>query len=110
MHRLAFNSALIGAGLFACAAWTSLPSSVSAFELQTAPSADPYTGSSFGDPDERPLPAPLSPPRLEVDGTAAMANSDYAGNPANNPALIPAPATDTPFWSYSGAPMQRFGN
>ncbi len=29
-------------------------------------------------------------------------------NPADNSALIPTPQGDMPFWTYSGAPAERF--
>jgi hypothetical protein len=69
MQRLALGLALTSASLFACAATTLLPSRVLAFE--TEPGAITVLGGAtqFQDPDEKSLPAPLSSPKLEEDGT-----------------------------------------
>jgi hypothetical protein len=107
MQRLALNLALMGAALVAGAAWTGLPRTALAFDVETG-ATNPGGNAGFGDPDEAAMPAPLSSPRLEVDGTAAMMGSTYGSNPADNAALIPTPTKDMPFWSFSGAPAQRF--
>ena len=69
MQRLALGLALTTAFLFACAAVMLLPSRVSAFETEPGVVSVPGATTQFQDPDEKPLPAPLSSPKLEEDGT-----------------------------------------
>ena len=69
MQRLALGLALTTAFLFACAAVMLLPSRVSAFETEPGVVSVPGATAQFQDPDEKPLPAPLSSPKLEEDGT-----------------------------------------
>ncbi len=109
MKRLAVFLACASAAGLSLAALAGLPGLAMAFELETGAATVPGGTAQFGDPDETPLPAPLSTPKLEVDGTAAMATSKF-GNPADNSALIPTPGGDMPFWTYSGVPAQRFGD
>lgn len=70
MQRLTLSLALVSASLLACGAATVLPSRVMAFELDTGAVTDPGGTTRFGDPDEKPLPAPLPSARLEEDGTS----------------------------------------
>jgi hypothetical protein len=69
MQRLALGLALTTASLFACAAVTLVPSRVLAFETEPSVVSVPGGTTQFQDPDEKPLPAPLSSPKLEEDGT-----------------------------------------
>lgn len=108
MKRLAFILTLAGVAGFAIAALSGLPRVARAFEVDTGAATVPGGTARFNDPDETPLPAPLSSPRLQEDGTAAMAPViGGGGNPANDGTVIPAPSGNAPFWTYSGAPAQR---
>ena len=69
MQRLALGLALTSASLFACAAVTLVPSRVLAFETEPSVVSVPGGTTQFQDTDEKPLPAPLSSPKLEEDGT-----------------------------------------
>ena len=69
MQRLALGLALTTASLFACAAVTLVPSRVLAFETEPGVVSVPGATTQFQDPDEKPLPAPLSSPKLAEDGT-----------------------------------------
>jgi hypothetical protein len=75
MQRLALGLALISASLFACAAAALLPSRVMAFELDTGAVTVPGGSTQFQAPDEKPLPAPLTLPKLEEDGTTSQMTS-----------------------------------
>jgi hypothetical protein len=108
MKRLAFILTLAGVAGFAIAALSGLPRVARAFEVDTGAATVPGGTARFNDPDETPLPAPLSSPRLQEDGTAAMAPViGGGGNPANDGTVIPAPSGNAPFWTYSGAPAQQ---
>jgi hypothetical protein len=109
MQRLALSAALMSATLLAGAGAVALPGQAMAFEVNTGAATVPGGAAQFGDPDETPLPAPLPSARLEEDGTSVqMAPTGGSGNPADNGAMIPSPQGDMPFWTYSGAPAQRF--
>ena len=69
MQRLALGLALTSVSLFACAAATLLPSRVMAFETEPGAVTVPGGTTQFQDPDEKPLPAPLSSRKIEEDGT-----------------------------------------
>jgi hypothetical protein len=108
MKRLAFILTLGGVAGLVIAALSGLPSVARAFEVDTGAATVPGGTARFNDPDETPLPAPLSTPQLQEDGTAAMAPViGRGGNSANDGTLIPAPSGNAPFWTYSGAPAQR---
>jgi hypothetical protein len=108
MKRLAFMLTLAGIAGLVMAALSGLPRAARAFEVDTGAATVPGGTARFNDPDETPLPAPLSTPRLQEDGTAAMMPvMGGGGNPANDGTAIPAPSGNTPFWTYSGAPAQR---
>ena len=74
MKRLAVGLAAISASLFICAAATVLPNRVMAFEMQTGAVTVPGGSTQFQDPDEKPLPAPLTLPQLKLEGDGTMAS------------------------------------
>ncbi len=73
MRRLAVVLAVISASSLICVAATVLPKRVIAFEMQTEAVTVP--GTQFQDPDEKPLLAPLTLPKLEEDGTTSQMGS-----------------------------------
>ena len=90
MKRLAVGLAAISASLFICAAATVQPNRVMAFEMQTGAVTVPGGSTQFQDPDEKPLPAPLTLPKLEGDGTTSMASgSDLQSTPGTGLQLTP---------------------
>ena len=83
MKRLAVGLAAISASLFICAAATVLPNRVMAFEMQTGAVTVPGGSTQFQDPDEKPLPAPLTLPQLKLEGDGTMASgTDLQSTPA----------------------------
>ena len=69
MQRLALGLALTSASLFACAVAALLPGPAMAFETESGVVTVPGGSTQFQDPDEQPLPAPLSSPKLGEGGT-----------------------------------------
>jgi hypothetical protein len=108
MQRLALSFALASAALLTFSAAVVPSGHASAFEINAVPSGS--AGTAFGDPDEASLPTPPSSPKLQEDGTSLQIApvTGNSPNPADNPALIPAPAQEMPAWTYSGASAQRF--
>jgi hypothetical protein len=103
MQRLALGLALTSASLFACAAATLLPSRVMAFETEPGAVTVPGGTTQFQDPDEKPLPAPLSSPKLEEDGT----NLQMApGTSSPGASLQLAPGTSLQITAGPGAGLQ----
>jgi hypothetical protein len=94
-----FGLALTSAFLVACATAALLPNPAMAFETESGAVTVPGASTQFQDPDEKPLPAPLSSPRPGEDGASLqmgpsglqMAPTTDGGNPADNRALIPSP-------------------
>jgi hypothetical protein len=83
MKRLAVGLAAISAFLFICPAVTVLPNRVMAFEMQTGAVTVPGGSTQFQDPDEKPLPAPLTLPQLKLEGDGTMASgTDLQSTPA----------------------------
>lgn len=100
MQRLALSLALLSAALSASVAMAALPGQALAFDIDTSGTATNADGTPrFQDPDET---AP--PGNLQLQMTPMRDHS----NPADNSALIPTPQGDMPFWTYSGAPAERF--
>jgi hypothetical protein len=99
MRRLAFSLALLSATLLASVAMAALPGRALAFDIDTSGTTNADGTPRFQDPDEKALPG-----TLQMQMTPMRDHS----NPADNSALIPAPQGDMPFWTYSGAPAQRF--
>jgi hypothetical protein len=99
MRRLAFSLALLSATLLASVAMAALPGRALAFDIDTSGTTNADGTPRFQDPDEKALPG-----TLQMRMTPMRDHS----NPADNSALIPAPQGDMPFWTYSGAPAQRF--
>jgi hypothetical protein len=109
MQRFARSLTLMGAALLTCGAATVFPSRLMAFEMEQGVATAPGGTTQFRDPDETPLPAPLSAARLDEDGTSLQMSpgtsneiapglslqiapsSQDTGNPADNRALIPSP-------------------
>jgi hypothetical protein len=91
MQRLALGFTAISASLLACAAATTLPNPVMAFELDTGAVTVPGGSTQFQDPDEQALPAPLSLPKLEEDGTTSQmaSRTSLQSMPATGPQLTP---------------------
>jgi hypothetical protein len=103
MQRLALGLALTSASLFACAAATLLPSRVMAFETEPGAVTVPGGTTQFQDPDEKPLPAPLSSPKIEEDGT----NLQMApGTSSPRASLQLAPGTSLQITAGPGAGLQ----
>jgi hypothetical protein len=75
MRRLAVALAVISASLLICAGAAVLPNRVMAFEMQTGAVTVPGGSTQFQDPDEKPLLAPLTLPKLEEDGTTSQVAS-----------------------------------
>jgi hypothetical protein len=69
MQRLALGLTLTSASLLACAMAALLPCPAVAFDTKSEAGPVPGDSTQFQDPDEKPLPAPLSAPKLEEDGT-----------------------------------------
>ena len=83
MKRLAGGLAAISASLFICAAATVLPNRVMAFDMETGAVTVPGGSTQFQDPDEKPLPAPLTLPQLKLEGDGTMASgTDLQSTPA----------------------------
>ena len=68
MHRLSLILALTSALLLAGVGATLLPDRVMAFEMEPAVATVPGNTTQFQDRDEKPLPAPLSSPKLGEEG------------------------------------------
>jgi hypothetical protein len=99
MQRLALSLALLSAALLASVATAALPDRALAFDIDTSGTTNADGTPRFQDPDEKALPG-----TLQMQMTPMRDHS----NPADNSALIPTPQGDMPFWTYSGAPAERF--
>ena len=76
--------------MFAFAAAMVLPSRVVAFDMETGAVTVPGASTQFQDPDEKPLPAPLTLPKLDGDGTTSMASGmDLQSTPGTGLQLTP---------------------
>lgn len=72
MRRFTLGLMATSACLFTFALAMVLPSRVIAFDMETGAVTVPGASTSFLDPDEKPLPAPLTIPKLGEDGTTSM--------------------------------------
>jgi hypothetical protein len=81
MQRLALSLAAISASLFVCAVATLLPSRVKAFETEPGGVTVPGSSTQFQDPDDKPLPAPLTLLKLEEDGTISQTEMNLQTRP-----------------------------
>ena len=89
MQRVALGLIATSA-FFAFAAAMVLPSRVMAFDMETGAVTVPGASTQFQDPDEKPLPAPLTLPKLEGDGTTSMAlGSDLQSTPGTGLQVAP---------------------
>ena len=103
MQRLTLGLALTSACLFACAVAALLPSPVMAFEREPGAVTVPGATTQFQDPDEKPLPAPLSSLKLEEDGT----NLQMApGTSSPGTSLQLAPGTSLQITAGPGSGLQ----
>jgi hypothetical protein len=100
MQRFALSLALLSATLLASVTVAALPGRALAFDIDTSGTTNADGTPRFQDPDEK----TTLPGTLQLQMTPMR---DH-GNPADNSALIPTPQGDMPFWTYSGAPAQRF--
>ena len=74
MQRFALGLLATSACFFAFDLAMVLPSRVMAFDMETGAVTVPGASTQFQDPDEKPLPAPLTLPGLEENGTTSMAS------------------------------------
>ena len=103
MQRLTLGLALTSACLFACAVAALRPSPVMAFETEPGAVTVPGGTTQFQDPDEKPLPAPLSSLKLEEDGT----NLQMApGTSSPGTSLQLAPGTSLQITAGPGSGLQ----
>ena len=90
MQRFALGLMATSACFSAFAAAMVLPSRVMAFDMEMGAVTVPGASTQFQDPDERPLPAPLTLPKLEEDGTTSMASGkDLQSTPGTGLQLTP---------------------
>jgi len=89
MQRFALGLMATSA-LFTFAAAMVLPNRVMAFDMETGAVTVPGASTQFQDPDEKPLPAPLTLPKLEGDGTTSTASGlDLQSTPGTGLQLTP---------------------
>jgi hypothetical protein len=72
MQRLALGLMATNVAFFAFALAIVLPIRAMAFDMETGTVTAPGGSTQFEDPDEKPLPAPLTLPKLEGNGTTSM--------------------------------------
>ena len=92
MQRFALGLMATSACFLASASGMVLPSRVMAFDMETGAVTVPGASTQFQDPDEKPLPAPLTLPqlKLEGDGTTSMASGkDLQSTPGTGLQLTP---------------------
>src|SRR6516165_7419623 len=90
MQRFSLGLMATSACFFALAAAMVLPSRVMAFDMETGAVTVPGASTQFQDPDEKPLPAPLSLPGLEENGTTSMVSGkDLQSTPGTGLQVAP---------------------
>ena len=99
MQRLALSLVLMSAAFLSGVSLAVLPERAQAFDVDNTTATNPDGTPRFSDPDEAAMPGPWQ---------MQMAPTGGSGNPADNGVMIPSPQGDMPFWTYSGAPAQRF--
>jgi len=88
MQRFALRLLATSAYFFAAA--MVLPSGAIAFDMETDAATVPGSSAQFQDPDEKPLPAPLTLPKLGEYGTTSMASgTDLQSTPGTGLQLTP---------------------
>jgi hypothetical protein len=91
MQRFALGLMATSACFFAFAAAMVLPNNVMAFDMETGAVTVPGGSTQFQDPDEKPLPAPLTLPqlKLEGDGTSMASGTDSQSTSSTGLQLTP---------------------
>jgi hypothetical protein len=89
MQHFALGLMATSACFFALAAAVVLPSGAMAFDMETGAVTVPGGSTQFQDPDEKPLPAPLTLPKLDNRTTSMASGTDLQSTPGTGLQLTP---------------------
>ncbi len=119
MQRFALGLTATSACFFAFALAMVVPGRVMAFDVEPSAVSNPGGGTQFQDPDDKPLPAPLTLPKLGEDGTTSMASETDLQSTPGTAGLQLTPGLSLQIMGGSGpgpqpglqmAPMMDHGN